>query len=83
MLLPQVEILDEYRRIYRKEAVWLPAMVEICDRHGLDSTLLAFAPPGSHVVFRDEHHITASYMERLAEAIGRRVEASDQRHGAD
>jgi hygromycin-B 7''-O-kinase len=32
--------------------VWLPAMRAICERHGLDAAQLAFAPPGSHVVFR-------------------------------
>jgi hygromycin-B 7''-O-kinase len=52
MLLPQVETLDGYRQIYRDEAVWMPAMRMICERHGLDATLLEFAPPGSHVVFR-------------------------------
>jgi len=52
LLLPQVKTLDGYRQIYRDEAVWLPAMRVICERHGLDATQLEFAPPGSHVVFR-------------------------------
>ena len=52
MLLPLVETLDGYRKIYRDETVWLPAMRLICERHGLDPALLEFAPPGSHVVFR-------------------------------
>jgi hygromycin-B 7''-O-kinase len=50
-LLPEVETLTDYRRIYRDEQVWLPAMRAICDRHGLDESSLAFAPPGTHVVF--------------------------------
>jgi hygromycin-B 7''-O-kinase len=52
LLLPEVKTLDGYRKIYRDESVWLPAMRVICERHGLDAALLEFAPPGSHVVFR-------------------------------
>jgi hygromycin-B 7''-O-kinase len=52
LLLPQVKTLDGYRPIYRDASVWLPAMRAICQRHGLDATLLEFAPPGSHVVFQ-------------------------------
>jgi hygromycin-B 7''-O-kinase len=50
-LLPEVETLTGYRRIYRDERVWLPAMRAICDRHDLDESGLVFAPPGTHVVF--------------------------------
>ena len=51
MLLPQIDSFDDYRHIYRQEQVWLPAMQEICARHDLDAQQLAFAPPGTHVVF--------------------------------
>jgi hygromycin-B 7''-O-kinase len=51
LLLPRVETLDGYRKIYRDASVWLPAMQVICERHGLDAAQLEFAPPGSHVVF--------------------------------
>jgi hygromycin-B 7''-O-kinase len=50
-MLPAITTLDEYRPIYRSEAVWLPAMHAICQRHGLDPASLSFAPPGSNVVF--------------------------------
>jgi hygromycin-B 7''-O-kinase len=50
-LLPEVKTFADYRRIYRDEGVWLPAMRAICERHGLDVRQLAFAPPGTHVVF--------------------------------
>jgi hygromycin-B 7''-O-kinase len=50
-LLPEIKTFSDYRRIYRDERVWLPAMQAICDRHGLDKESLAFAPPGTHVVF--------------------------------
>jgi hygromycin-B 7''-O-kinase len=52
VLLPDVGTLQAYRRVYRDEAVWLPAMQEICRRQGLGASGLAFAPPGTHVVFR-------------------------------
>ena len=51
MLLPRIESLEDYRRIYRQEPIWLPAMHAICDRHSLDPQQLAFAQPGTHVVF--------------------------------
>lgn len=50
-MLPSISTLDEYRPIYRDEAVWLPAMRAICLRHSLDPASLSFAPPGSNVVF--------------------------------
>jgi hygromycin-B 7''-O-kinase len=52
MLLPEVETYEDYRPIYRDAGVWLPAMRVICQRHGLDASQLAFAPPGTHIVFR-------------------------------
>jgi hygromycin-B 7''-O-kinase len=51
-LLPTIPDLAAYRRIYRDEQTWLPAMHAICAQQGLDPAQLAFAPPGSHVVFR-------------------------------
>lgn len=51
MLLPPIPDLAAYRRVYRDEATWLPAMRTICAQQGLDAAQLAFAPPGSHVVF--------------------------------
>jgi hygromycin-B 7''-O-kinase len=50
-LLPGITTLDEYRPIYREVDTWLPALREICRRHGLDASTLDFAPPGSNVVF--------------------------------
>ncbi len=52
MLLPPVPDLGAYRRVYRDEATWLPAMRAICAEQGIDPATLAFAPPGTHVVFR-------------------------------
>ncbi|MFN2155769.1 MAG: phosphotransferase family protein [Anaerolineae bacterium] len=52
MLLPAIPDLAAYRRVYRDEATWLPAVRAICAQQGLDAAQLAFAPPGSHVVFR-------------------------------
>jgi hygromycin-B 7''-O-kinase len=54
LLLPKIDTLEGYRRIYRHAETWLPAMREICQRHGLDPARLEFAPPGTHVVFRVE-----------------------------
>ena len=51
MLLPEIDSFDAYRQVYRQEQIWLPAMQAICNRHGLDARQLAFAPPGTHVVF--------------------------------
>jgi hygromycin-B 7''-O-kinase len=50
-VLPEVRDLESYRRIYRDERTWLPAMRAICRRHGLDSATLRLAPPGTQVVF--------------------------------
>ena len=50
-MLPEIQSLDDYRRVYRREEAWLPAMRWICQRHGLDEASLRLAPPGSHVVF--------------------------------
>jgi hygromycin-B 7''-O-kinase len=52
LLLPKIDTLEGYRRIYRDAEVWLPAMRAICQRHGFDVSRLEFAPPGTHVVFR-------------------------------
>lgn len=57
MLLPAISDLEAYRRVYRDEATWLPAMRAICAEQGLDPTTLAFAPPGTHVVFRVEEEL--------------------------
>ena len=51
LLLPRIETLEAYIPTYRAEAVWRPAMEEICRRHALDARTLAFAPPGSNVLF--------------------------------
>lgn len=51
MLLPKIDSFDAYRQVYRQEQVWRPAMQEICNRHSLDAQQMAFAPPGTHVVF--------------------------------
>jgi hygromycin-B 7''-O-kinase len=51
LLLPKIDTLESYRRIYRDAEVWLPAMRAICQRHSLDASRLEFAPPGTHVVF--------------------------------
>ena len=58
-MLPEIDSFDAYRQTYRQEQVWLPAMCEICSRHGLDAQQLAFAPPGTHVVFSvgSDHYI--------------------------
>lgn len=51
-LLPlHIDDLDAYRPIYRNPNIWLPALREICRRHGLDAGTLDFAPPGSNIVF--------------------------------
>jgi hygromycin-B 7''-O-kinase len=55
-LLPHIDTLEAYRPIYRETAVWLPAMREICRRHGLDARALEFAPPGSNVLFWVDHN---------------------------
>jgi hygromycin-B 7''-O-kinase len=52
LLLPKIDTLESYRRIYRDAEVWLPAMRAICQRHSLDASRLEFAPPGTHVVFK-------------------------------
>jgi hygromycin-B 7''-O-kinase len=52
LLLPEIRTIEEYRRVYRVEKTWLPAMRAICQRHRLDPAGLVFAPPGTHVVFR-------------------------------
>jgi hygromycin-B 7''-O-kinase len=54
LLLPKIDTLEGYRRIYRDADIWLPTMRAICQRHGLDADRLEFAPPGTHVVFRVE-----------------------------
>jgi hygromycin-B 7''-O-kinase len=52
MLLPTIPDVKAYRRVYRDEEAWLPAMRAICLEQGLDPAALIFAPPGTHVVFR-------------------------------
>ena len=52
MLLPRIESIEDYRQVYRNADAWLPAMREICLRHGLDPASLTLGPPGTHVVFR-------------------------------
>jgi hygromycin-B 7''-O-kinase len=54
LLLPKIDALEGYRRIYRNTETWLPAMRTICQRYGFDVSRLEFAPPGTHVVFRVE-----------------------------
>lgn len=51
-LLPAVADLDAYRRMYRDEATWVPAMRAVCSQQGLDPSELSIAAPGTHVVFR-------------------------------
>lgn len=50
-MLPTVPNLTAYRRIYRQASAWMPAMRNICQRHGLDPSTLRQAPPGSHILF--------------------------------
>jgi len=50
-LLPRFSTLEQYRPLFRDEAVWLPALRTICARHGLDPLTLRIAPPGSNIVF--------------------------------
>jgi hygromycin-B 7''-O-kinase len=52
LLLPRIDTLESYRRVYRNAGVWLPAMRAICQSHSLDASRLEFAPPGTHVVFK-------------------------------
>lgn len=57
MLLPNIEAFEDYKLVYRDADTWLPAIRTICERHGLDKTLLELAPPGTHIVFRAGPHL--------------------------
>ena len=50
-LLPSIDNILEYRKIYRDPTTWLPAMQAICEILGYNPDLLSFGPAGSHVVF--------------------------------
>ena len=52
MLLPTIRSENDYRRVYEKHEVWLPAVQAICGRHGLSATDLRRQVLGTHVVFR-------------------------------
>ena len=56
-MLPAIADKEEYRKVYRDHATWLPAMEAICKRHGLDPSELRREPPGTHIVFRAGSHI--------------------------
>ena len=49
--LPHIASENDYRAIFARDAVWLPAIRAICERHGLSSDLHR-AVLGSHVVFQ-------------------------------
>ncbi len=51
-VLPEIRTIEDYRQIYRDAGKWLPAVHEICRRHGLGKVQLELAPPGTHVVFK-------------------------------
>lgn len=50
-LLPPITTLAEYRPLRHTRDPWLPAMREICARHGLPTDPLEPFPDGSYVVF--------------------------------
>lgn len=50
MLLPQIDSLESYRRVYSDPGTWLPAMHAIAARHDLPGTPRQ-EPLGTHVVF--------------------------------
>lgn len=51
-LLPPIHSIEDYTRVYPKEKTWLPAMLALCQRHGLDSDRLRRMALGTHVAFR-------------------------------
>jgi hygromycin-B 7''-O-kinase len=61
-LLPSVSTIDDYRRIRRDEAIWLPAMRELCRRQRLDPETLARQGFGTHVVYRAGDRIVKLYV---------------------
>ena len=66
-LLPYISSLESYRKVYRDEAVWFPAMRAICARHGLDVSTLRRTPLGSHIVFRTDDHILKLFCDLWAD----------------
>ncbi len=50
MLLPQIDSLETYRRVYPDPQTWMPAMREIAARHDLSGAPRQ-EPLGTHVVF--------------------------------
>lgn len=55
-MLPDINTLENYRPVYRKLDIWLPALRAICARHKLNAATLSFAPPGSNIVCWVEDH---------------------------
>ena len=51
MPLPDVRTLEEYRAIYHEEALWRPAIDDICARHGLSGAACHRGPDGTHLVY--------------------------------
>ena len=51
MILPTIRSRKDYLQAYTEEAVWLPAMRTLCQRHGRRAGSLRRMTLGSHVVF--------------------------------
>ncbi len=51
-LLPPVTNLEDYRPLFNRREVWLPAIRSICDRHGLPHPDDEQPEPGSCILFR-------------------------------
>lgn len=51
-LLPPASTMDEYRGVFSRREVWLPAIKAICERHRLPVTALTQPELGSSIVFR-------------------------------
>lgn len=54
MLLPEAITPESYTPLFPQDAIWLPALAEICRRHGLDSGQLTRFREGSAIVFGTE-----------------------------
>ncbi|MGV3525701.1 MAG: aminoglycoside phosphotransferase family protein [Candidatus Sericytochromatia bacterium] len=54
MLLPEASTPESYAPLFQQDALWLPALAEICRRHGLNSHLLTRFREGSAIVFGTE-----------------------------
>jgi hygromycin-B 7''-O-kinase len=49
--LPQDLDLDSCRAVYHSDELWLPAVEEICRRHGLVRDACSRGPDGTHIVY--------------------------------